>query len=311
MRYLIVNADDFGLTEAVNRGIVRAHYDGIVTSTTLMATGTAFDNAVAISRSVPDLGVGVHLNLTTGRPVSPAQNIPTLVDGNGRLRWTPACLLRAVMSRQVSLAEIETELRRQIRKVCDAGIRPTHLDGHKHVHLMPGVSDIVIRLAGEFSIPAVRCPIEIAPDLTSFLRDARSAKTAAIKQCLVWRAVSGFARRVAPKLAKAGLLFPSHFHGLSQTGFLRLRSVMDILAGLPEGVSELMCHPGYVDVDLVNSGTRLLEQREIEVSALTAPVAKRLVADRDIQLISYEQLVGLKGGARNQCAALETRRCAR
>jgi hopanoid biosynthesis associated protein HpnK len=307
MTQLIVNADDFGLTEAVNRGIVHAHNEGIVTSTTLMAGGSAFDSAVLMSRSVPGLGIGVHLNLTSGRPVSPVQNIPSLVNRDGRLRWTPACLLRAVVARQVNLVEIEIELREQIRKVCNAGIRPTHLDGHKHVHLMPGVSEIVIRLAGEFSIPAVRCPIEVGPDLAGLLRDANS-RTAAIKQCLVWRAVSGFANRFAPKLAKAGLLAPSHFRGVSQTGFLRLRSVLDILANLPEGVSELMCHPGYVDADLVSSGTRLLAQREIEVSALTAPVVKKVVADRGIQLISYAELAGLSGNARNQCGAFQTRR---
>lgn len=308
MRQLIVNADDFGLTEAVNRGIVHAHNEGIVTSTTLMAGGSAFDSAVSISRSLPDLGIGVHLNLTSGRPVSPVQNIPSLVNRDGRLRWTPACLLRAVVARQVSLVEIETELREQIRKVCKAGIRPTHLDGHKHVHLMPGVSEIVIRLARDFSIPAVRCPIEVGPDLVGLLRDENSSRTAVIKQCLVWRAVSGFASRFAPKLAKAGLLAPSHFRGLIQTGFLRLRSVLDILANLPEGISELMCHPGYVDADLVNSGTRLLAQREIEVSALIAPVVKKIVADRGIQLISYAELEGLSGSARNQCGAFQTRR---
>jgi len=310
MKQLIVNADDFGLTEAVNRGILHAHDEGIVTSATLMATGAAFHSAVFKSACVPDLGIGVHLNLTSVRPVSPAANIPSLVNADGRLRWTPARLLRALVARQVSLREIETELREQVRKVCKAGIRPTHLDGHKHVHLMPGVSEIVIRLAAEFSIPAIRCPREVAPDLAGLFRDAHS-QPAAIKQCLVWRAVSGFAHRFAPKLAKAGLLFPSHFRGLSHTGFLRLRSVLDILANLPEGVSELMCHPGYVDSDLVNSGTRLLGQREIEVSALTAPVVKKVVADRGIQLISYAQLEGLNGGARNRCGALQTRRSVR
>jgi hopanoid biosynthesis associated protein HpnK len=310
MRQLIVNADDFGLTKAVNQGILHAHKEGIVTSTTLMANGAAFDSAVSISRWANELGIGVHLNLTQGNPVSPAPNVPSLVNADGRFRWTPARLLRAVMARQVSLAEIEIELREQIMKVCKAGIRPTHLDGHKHVHLMPGVSDVVIRLAVEFSIPAIRCPREVAPDLVGLIRSANS-RTAVIKQCLVWRAVSGFARGFEQKLTRAGLLFPTHFHGLSQTGFLRLRSVLDILANLPEGVNELMCHPGYLDADLVNSGTRLLVQREIEISALTAPIVKKLVADRGIELISYDQLEGSIGDARNRRGVLETRRCFR
>ena len=88
MRQLIVNADDFGLTEAVSSGILDAHRNGIVTSTTLMANGEAFDAAVAMSRRAPRLGIGVHLNLTSGKPVSPAQRIPSLIDRRGRLHWS-------------------------------------------------------------------------------------------------------------------------------------------------------------------------------------------------------------------------------
>ncbi len=188
MMQLIVNADDFGLTEAVNKGIVEAHVRGIVTSTTIMANGRAFDAAVSTSRRVPGLGIGVHLNLTAGEPVAPARNIPSLVDRHERLHWSPGRLLRALVARKVNLAEIETELRAQITKVFGAGIRPTHLDGHKHVHLLPGVSQIVIRVAQEFSITAIRCPREIAPNLARLL-SGRSSRNRRVQ------AVSGGARR--------------------------------------------------------------------------------------------------------------------
>ena len=289
MKQLIVNADDFGLTEAVSIGIMYAHNHGIVTSTTLMANGRAFDLAVLMARTAPRLGLGVHLNLTQGRPVSPAQRITSLVSSDGQFHWSPGRLLRALVMRQVNLDEIETELRAQITKVCRAGIRPTHLDGHKHVHLLPGVSQKVIRLAQEFSIPSVRCPKEIAPDLPALLR-GRSSRTKVFKQYLVARAVSTFARGFAEQLAQAGLLFPAHFCGLTQTGFLHLRGLLDILGRLPEGVSELMCHPGYLDDDLVASGTRLLAQREAEIRALTSPKVRRVVADCGIELIGYQHL---------------------
>ena len=94
MKQLIVNADDFGLTLGVSKGIVDAHKEGIVSSTTLMANGAAFGTAVSISRRTPGLGIGVHLNLTTGKPVSPARSIPTLVDRDGRLHLNPGRLLR-------------------------------------------------------------------------------------------------------------------------------------------------------------------------------------------------------------------------
>jgi len=289
MRQLIVNADDFGLTEQVSRGILDAHREGIVTSTTLMANGGAFDAAVSMSRRAPRLGIGVHLNLTQGRPVSPALRIPSLVDRTGRFDLSPGRLLRGIMTRQVDLADVETELRAQINKIFRAGISPTHLDGHKHVHVLPGVSEIVIGLAQEFSIESVRCPQEEARGLVRLLRVGRDSGIAAAKQYLVGRVVSGFARLFKEKLAEAGLLFPEHFYGLTQTGFLDARSVHGILERLPEGVSELMCHPGYLDFHLVEAGTRLLAQREVEIRALTAPQVRKLVAERGIQLISYRE----------------------
>jgi len=111
-----------------------------------------------------------------------------------------------------------------------------------------------------------------------------------VKQYLVGRAVSGFARRFKEKLAEARLLFPARFYGLSQTGFLEALSIQDVLGRLPEGVSELMCHPGYLDTDLVKTGTRLLAEREVEIQALTAPQVRKLVAERGIQLVSYRLL---------------------
>jgi hopanoid biosynthesis associated protein HpnK len=289
MRQLIVNADDFGLTEAVSSGILDAHREGIVTSTTLMANGGAFDAAVPMSRRTPRLGIGVHLNLSAGEPVSPALRIPSLVDRSGRLHLSPGRLLRALVTRQVNLVDVENELRRQITKVLSAGILPTHLDGHKHVHVLPGVSDVVMRLAQEFSIRSIRCPREVAPNLPTLLRSG-NPRTAVVRQYLVGRIVSGFAKGFEQKLAKTGLLFPAHFYGLSQTGFLHTQSILDVLGRLQDGVSELMCHPGYLDTDLVRAGTRLLAQREIEIQALTAPPVRTLVDDRGIQLISYRQL---------------------
>lgn len=290
MRQLIVNADDFGLTEQVSRGILDAHRGGIVTSATLMANGGAFDAAVSMSRRAPRLGVGVHLNLTEGEPVSPARSIPSLVKSGGRLHSSPGRLLQGILTRRVNLAEVEIELRAQIDKVRRAGISPTHLDGHKHVHILPGISDVVIRLAQEFSIRNVRCPQEKAPGFAPLLRVGQNSGIAAAKQYIVGRAVSAFGQRFKEKLAEAGLFSSEHFYGVSQTGFLDARSIQDILEGLPEGVSELMCHPGHLDADLVKSGTWLLAQREVEILALTAPEVRKLVADRRTQLISYRQI---------------------
>jgi chitin disaccharide deacetylase len=291
MKLLIVNADDFGLTRQVNQGVLDAHRGGILTSATLMANGGAFQAAVEMLPHAPYLGVGVHLNLTQGTPVSPAHAIPTLVDKRGRLYLSPGRLWRGIVTRRVSLADIDTELRAQITKVRRAGISPTHLDGHKHVHVLPEISDVVTRLARDFGIGSVRCPLEETPQLSALLPGPPLIRTSMLKQSLVARAVSYFARRLQPKLAQAGLLSAMNFYGIYQTGFLDSPGIQHILQTLPEGTSELMCHPGYSDADLERTGTRLLGQREIEVRALTAVPVRKLLTARNIQLRNYGDLV--------------------
>ena len=290
MRELIVNADDFGLTRRVNQGIIDAHRGGIVTSTTLLANGGAFELAVTMAAREPRLGIGVHLNLREGIPVSPASKIPSLVDARGRLHLTPGRLWAGILKGQVSLSEVERELRAQIEKVMGAGISPTHLDGHKHVHVVPGIAALVIRLAQQCGICSVRCPVENPPNLTHLLRYGQGDQRGIFKQYLVGRAVSGLARPFRRKLAQAGLICPGRFYGLSETGFLNVQAVANILTRLREGTGELMCHPGYLDADLRETATRLLAEREVEMGALTAPGIKKRVLDRSIRLVSYRDL---------------------
>jgi predicted glycoside hydrolase/deacetylase ChbG (UPF0249 family) len=293
MKKLIVNADDFGLTKRVTEAIVDAHRHGIVTSTTLMANGVAFETAMALSRQMPRLGIGAHLNLSEGKPVSPAHRIPSLLNARGRLYLTPGRLWKGIATRRVNLADVETELRAQIAKIHGAGILPTHFDGHKHVHILPGVSDIVVRLAQEFFVPSVRCPLEEPPGLFHLLDRRRISRPSILKQYLVGRGVSALARRFSQKLAEAGLACPTTFYGISQTGFLDARGILEVLRQLPEGTSELMCHPGYVDAELARTGTRLLSQREIEVFALRSRLITSFLAGSGIRLVNYKALAVL------------------
>jgi hopanoid biosynthesis associated protein HpnK len=288
MKRLIVSADDFGLTQLVSQGILDAHHYGIVTTTSLMATGGAFEEAIAMAARAPQLSVGVHLVLTQGIPVSRRHEIPTLVDGRGRLCLAANEFLRKVVTGCIDLREVETELRGQIVRVVRAGITPTHLDGHKHLHILPGISDIVIRLAQEFGIPSVRCPMEGLP-LARLPHCLRDPQAGVFRQCFAGCAVSWFARRFRLKLTQAGLNYPTHFYGLSQTGFLNGESLEAILRYLPAGTSELMCHPGYADSLLAKTGTRLLAQREIESRALMSPRTRDLVISEGIQLVSYRE----------------------
>src|SRR6201993_297793 len=156
VKNLIVNADDLGWTEGVNRGIVEAHRRGLVTSSSLLANGRAFESAVAAGQSNPQLGIGVHLNLSDGPPTAPAEEVHGLLNEGGHLEDGPESLLLRIASRSLAVEEVEREWDAQIQKVRSAGIEPTHLDGHKHVQMLPGLFEIALRLAKKHGIAAVR-----------------------------------------------------------------------------------------------------------------------------------------------------------
>jgi hopanoid biosynthesis associated protein HpnK len=290
MKKLIVNADDFGLTEGVNRAVIEGHIHGIITSTSLLANGASFDSAAAMGKSHAKLGVGVHLNLTEGPSIVEPREIPSLVDSQGLFATGALRQAKRILTGRVNLSEVEQELRSQIEKVSASGVRVTHLDGHQHVHLLPPIFDIVIKLAQEFGIRAIRCALERSVEALRLMGRNGPSSPAMFKQFLTGRALAVLSSSVRQKLHQAGLKCPDRFYGLTQTGFLDVTTVKRILHHLPQGTSELMCHPGYVDADLASTPTRLLGQRQEELRALTTPAIKRLITEQGIQLINYRSL---------------------
>ncbi len=297
MRLLVVNADDFGLTEGVNRGVLEAHQRGIVTSTTLLASAPAFESAVSAARSAPRLGVGVHLNLTEGRAISKPSEVASIVDAMGWFRYSAAGLVQAVLLGRARPREIEREWAAQIERVAGAGIAVTHLDGHKHVHMLPGMAPIIVRLTRQFRISAVRyaveSPVRVAPLLRRAWHATDGSRTALglLKQNLTARIFSTFAYTFRTRMQEANVVIPMQFHGFTETGFLDSRRLEEILCSLSEGSSELMCHPGYSNDLLRQTGTRLLGQRNAELEALTNPRVRELVETLGIQLITFRELV--------------------
>jgi hopanoid biosynthesis associated protein HpnK len=288
MKRLIVNADDFGLTAGVNRGILRAFLEGILTSTTIMANGEAFEDAVAVARANPRLGVGCHLVLVGGNALTARDEAPTLVDRNGRLPATLGKLLARLACGVVKPEHIERELRAQIERVRARGIEPTHLDSHMHTHIWPLVMQSLARVAKEFGITRVRKPFE---GLRGVLRLSRNGGgLAAIAQ----RAKAAAAQAAAPRFERLvkthGLRTPDNFFGIALTGHLGAAEIVKILEALPEGTSELMCHPGLYDSELERAPTRLKRAREAELEGLVAPAARQTIEERGIQLISYREL---------------------
>jgi chitin disaccharide deacetylase len=292
VRNLIVNADDLGWTEGVNRGIAEAHRNGIVTSTTLLANGAAFASAVELVKATPSLGVGVHLNLSDGKPVSPPETVPSIVNDRGEFKGGPEALLLRVARRNLRLKEVEIEWESQIQKVVNAGIQPTHLDGHKHVHMLPGMFEIVLRLAKRNNIAAVRISHE-GSSLRSALSTGENQNIPLVmKQGVQARVLKLLARDARALAEAAGIATTDYFCGIAQTGELTVEGMKCLLQNLPEGATEIMCHPGFMDKELEESATRLQDSRELEVQILTDPGIRNLVASQGIRLIDYAFVAG-------------------
>jgi hopanoid biosynthesis associated protein HpnK len=287
VKNLIVNADDLGWTEGVNAGIAEAHRNGIVTSASLLANGAAFGAAVELARSTAGLGVGVHLNLSDGAPAAPRELVPSLTNDAGEFAGGPENLLLRMAKRGLTLREVEQEWDAQIGKVRDAGIEPTHLDGHKHVHMLPGLFEIALRLAKRHGIGAVRVAHE-----ASNLRAALSAGDelhagVVLKQGVQARGLKLLARDAREQAQRAGISTADYFCGIAQTGELTKEGLARLLRNLPEGTTELMCHPGYSDNELQKTATRLQASRQMELEILTDAGIRNLVASQGIRLIDY------------------------
>lgn len=287
MKSLIVNADDLGWTEGVNRGIAEAHRNGIVTSASLLANGSAFASGVEVARSTPGLGVGVHLNLSDGAPIAARELVTSLVNDRGEFEGGPENLLLRVARGGLALHEVEQEWEAQIEKARDAGIQPTHLDGHKHVHMLPGLFEIALRLAKRYSIGAIRVAHE-ASSLRAALSTGEELHTAAVlKQGVQARGLKLLARDARELAERAGISTVDYFCGIAQTGEMTKQGVAQLLRSLPDGTTELMCHPGYADQALRNTPTRLQGSRQTELQILTDVEIRNLVASQGIRLIDY------------------------
>jgi hopanoid biosynthesis associated protein HpnK len=287
VRNLIVNADDLGWTQGVNRGIAEAHRNGIVTSASLLANGKAFAGAVDLVQVMPGLGVGVHLNLSDGAPVAAREQVKSLVNEAGMLESGPESLLLRLARRGLALDEVEREWEAQIRKARGAGIQPTHLDGHKHVHMLPGLFEIALRLAKRHGIGAVRVAHEASNLRAALSSGGEHRASVVMKQGVQARGLKLLARDARGQAERMGIATADYFCGIAQTGEMTREGVARLLKSLPEGTTELMCHPGYVDAELGESATRLQGSRQAEVEILTDTKIRNLVASRGIRLIDY------------------------
>jgi predicted glycoside hydrolase/deacetylase ChbG (UPF0249 family) len=276
-----------GWTAGVNRGILEAFNHGIVTSTSLLANGPAFADGVSAAQSAPGLGVGVHLNLTDGPPIAKSENVASLLNERGEFSGSPESLLLRRARRGLLLQEVETEWDAQIQKIRGAGITPTHLDGHKHVHMLPGLFEIALKLAKRHEIGAIRVSHEASSLRTALSSGSKKNAGMVMKQGVQARGLKLLARDAREQAERAGISTTDYFCGIAQTGELTREGVTQFVKSLPDGTTELMCHPGYADAALQKTPTRLQDSRQTELEILTDTGIRNLVASLGIRLIDY------------------------
>ena len=286
MRRLIINADDFGLTAGVNRAIIEAHTRGTVTSATLMANAGAFDDAVRSARSSANLGVGCHIVLVDGAPVSNPAQIPTLLaPNNSHFENALTSFASRALRGRIKSSDVETEVAAQIEKLRAAGILPTHVDTHKHAHIFPPILKPLLRAAKACGVRAIRNPF------------GRIALATVARRPQLWKRygelmlLNPFAKQFRRALEAEGMISPDGSLGVAATGVLDEALFHQILENLPDGTWEFVTHPGYNDSDLDHVRTRLRDSRETELHFLTSPDLRESLQRSGIDLISYRDLL--------------------
>ena len=281
---LIINADDFGLTCGLNRGIADLYRAGALSSATLMSNGAAFEDAVALTKQLPGLGIGCHVVLVDGDPLSSPTRIPTLLGPDRRrLRPSLAAFARAALLGQLDESEIEQETSAQIMRLLDAGIHPTHLDSHKHTHLFPAVLRPILRAAERFGIAAIRNPFEQPWSL----RLGRGRLGRRVQIQLLRMLQRNF--HAQPQIREGRVRTTQGAIGVLATGDLDKETLTLPLKHLPAGTWEFVCHPGFSDEELEKTSTRLVRERDVEREALLA-VVPEVLASHSIRLISFSVL---------------------
>ncbi len=270
---LIINADDFAFTPAVTAGILEAHHAGSVTSTSMMVHCPGWDDGVRQARATPTLGIGLHLNLVVGSPLTAA---PSLCDRRRGTFAPLATLTRRALTGGLDADEAEAECDAQLAALEQAGIPVTHIDSHRHTHALPVLHRAVARVAARRGLP-LRRPVEshrrFPNDLPSQLHRGVIAWS--------WRVTS---------LTATHTIAPDHFIGVSMQGSAGFNErLLAVLDALPSGTVELMVHPGHVD-DALRAVDGYTTPREVELTALCSGAVRDRLARGDIAAISFAAL---------------------
>ena len=282
MKQLIVNADDFGLHPLINAGIIKGHQEGFITSTSLMPSAPCWQEAVRLAKENPRLGIGVHLTLVGGVPsVLPKEQVSSLLDDDGLFLPDYVAFAKRYYSGAVKKAELEAELRAQLERALESGVNITHIDSHQHTHVLPGINSLVLKLSNEYNIIRVRIPKEGYLFTGGFQTGVGR---------LIGRSGLSFCADMAALRADSlGLRHPQHFYGMLAGGHLNAQLIANILRQLPEGVSEIMTHPGLDSAALGKAFSWQYHWRE-ELDAYLDAGNKALLKELGIEPVSFAAL---------------------
>ncbi len=280
MKRLVITADDFGLAPEVNEAVERAHRHGILSATSLMVGAPGAADALARARLMPELRVGLHLVLVEGRPVSPATDIPDLVDGSGRLRTDLAAYGVAIMFRPAVRRQLRREIRAQFEAFRATGLVLDHVNAHQHYHLHPAIAHELLAIGRDYGMKALRAPFEPKAFLRAVEPTPRS---------MVARLAAPWAALLRARARAAGLIVADRVFGLAWSGAMTKARLAGLIAGLPPGRTEIYMHPATAEQFPGSAeGYRYRE----ELSALLSPLCRDALHRSDAALGGYRDLGG-------------------
>jgi hopanoid biosynthesis associated protein HpnK len=284
LKNLIVTADDFGAAGQVNDAVERAHREGILTAASLMVGAPAAADAVRRAKTMPKLRVGLHLVLVEGRPTLPAAQIPALVDAGGFFRTNMVRAGAAIFFLPHVRRQLAAEIEAQFAAFAATGLELDHVNAHKHFHLHPTIADLVVRIGRRFGLKAIRVPYEPVQTLRQVERNARGNVL-----------VELWARRLARRLAAAGIASPDRVFGLCWTGAMTTARLAGLIAHLPDGVSEIYLHPASAPSFPGSAPGSLYVE---ELAALTSLQVIDLTRKHQIRLGSFADFLPPEDGSR-------------
>ena len=276
MKKLIVNADDFGRHELINRAVERAFNAGCLRSATLMAGGIAFDDAIRLAKKISGLGVGIHFTLANGNPILPPKEIPTLVTAEGIFHADYVAFLKRYLRGKISLSEVRSELAAQLEKIQRTGLNLTHVDSHQHLHHVPGIVEIVLDLASTAGISSMR-----VAGAKIFDGELNS-----VGKFIGRLGLGSLAKFAAHQAHKKNFSTPEHFAGIVAGESVSENFLLKLIENLQDGTTEVMLHPG-IDNKILRAFCSWDHDFEQELAAVTSPRVLAALDNRNISAVNF------------------------